>query len=77
MKGNNLMKMTFKFEGIDCAVCALKLEEKIKKQEYVNDCSINFLASRMDLDIKDKDDLEKIVKICSDFEDGVTIKRIK
>lgn len=71
------MKMTFKFEGIDCAVCALKLEEKIRKLDCVNDCSINFLASRMDLDIKEKEDLEKIVKICSDFEDGVNIKRIK
>lgn len=71
------MKMTFKFEGIDCAVCALKLEEKIKKLDCVSDCSINFLTSRMDLDIKEKEDLEKIVKICSDFEEGVNIKRIK
>lgn len=71
------MKMTFKFDGIDCAVCALKLEEKIKKCNFVNSCSINFLASRMDLDIENKEDLDKIVKICSDFEDGVTIKRIK
>lgn len=71
------MKMTFKFDGIDCVVCALKLEEKINKCDCVNSCSINFLASRMDLDIKDKDDLNKIVEICKDFEDGVTIKRIK
>ena len=39
------MKMTFKFDGIDCAVCALKLEEKINKCDCVNSCSINFLAS--------------------------------
>ena len=71
------MKMTFKFDGIDCAVCALKLEDKIKKLENVNSCEINFLANRMDIDIQNKEDLEKIVEICEDFEDGVTLKRIK
>ncbi len=71
------MKMTFKFNGIDCAVCALKLEDKIKKLENVNSCEINFLANRMDIDIQNKEDLEKIVEICEDFEDGVTLKRIK
>lgn len=71
------MKMTFKFDGIDCAVCALKLEDKIKKLENVNSCEINFLANRMDIDIQNKEDLEKIVEICKDFEDGVTLKRIK
>ena len=71
------MKMTFKFDGIDCAVCALKLESKIKKQDFVNDCSINFMSQRMDLDIENKEDLGKIVAICRDFEDGVTLKRIK
>ena len=69
--------MTFKFNGIDCAVCALKLEDKIKKLENVNSCEINFLANRMDIDIQNKEDLEKIVEICEDFEDGVTLKRIK
>ena len=71
------MKMTFKFNGIDCAVCALKLEDKIKKLENVNSCEINFLANRMDIDIQNKEDLEKIIEICEDFEDGVTLKRIK
>lgn len=69
--------MTFKFNGIDCAVCALKLEDKIKKLENVNSCEINFLANRMDIDIQNKEDLEKIIEICEDFEDGVTLKRIK
>ena len=71
------MKMTFKFDGIDCAVCALKLEDKIKKVNGVNSCNINFLANRLDLDLDNKEDLDKIVDICADFEDGVTLKRIK
>lgn len=71
------MKMTFKFDGIDCAVCALKLESKLKKCDGVNDCSINFLAGNVNLDIDSKETLTKINEICSDFENGVKLKRIK
>ena len=71
------MKMVCKFSGIDCAVCALKLEEKIKKLDGVISCNINFLAERVDLEVENKDVFKKIVEICRDFEEGVTLKRIK
>lgn len=71
------MKIVCKFSGIDCPVCALKLEQKIKKLEGVISCSINFLAERIDLEIENKEIFQKIVEICNDFEDGVTLKRIK
>lgn len=71
------MKIVCKFSGIDCAVCALKLEEKIKKLEGVISCSINFLAERIDLEVENKEIFQKIVEICADFENGVTLKRIK
>ena len=71
------MKMVFKFDGIDCAVCALKLEEKIKKIPNVNICSINFLAQRIEIDALDKSIIDELTATCSSFEDGVSIKRIK
>lgn len=71
------MKMVFKFDGIDCAVCALKLEEKIKKIPNVNSCSINFLAQRIEIDALDKSVIDELTATCSSFEDGVRIKRIK
>lgn len=71
------MKMVFKFDGIDCAVCALKLEEKIKKIPNVNSCSINFLAQRIEIDALDKSVIDELTATCSSFEDGVSIKRIK
>lgn len=43
------MKKVFKIE-VDCAVCAQKCEDAIKKVDGVNDCSINFMTQKMTLD---------------------------
>ena len=68
--------MVFIIEGLDCANCALKLEEKISKVNDVKSCQINFLAERMNLD-SSQEALSKVKDICSNFEEGVSIKRIK
>ncbi len=70
------MVLRFKFEGIDCANCAQQLETKINNLEFVNNCKINFFTEKMILDIKEEDKLQKIVKICKDFEDGVTLTKL-
>lgn len=49
------MKKVFKIIGIDCANCALKMEDKIKQLENVNDVSINFLTEKFTLDAKDEE----------------------
>lgn len=49
------MKKVFKITGIDCANCALKMEDKIKQLENVNDVSINFLTEKFTLDVKDEE----------------------
>ncbi len=49
------MKKVFKITGIDCANCALKMEDKIKQLENVNDVSINFLTEKFTLDAKDEE----------------------
>ena len=48
------MKKKFKLEDLDCANCAAKMEEAIKKIEGVNDASVNFLAQKMMVDAVDE-----------------------
>ena len=40
------MKKTFKLDEIDCANCALKLEEALRK---VQDVKVNFLSQKLTL----------------------------
>ncbi len=48
------MKKKFKLEDLDCANCAAKMEEAIKKIEGVNDAAVNFLAQKMTIDAVDE-----------------------
>lgn len=69
------MKKTYKVE-IDCANCALKIEDAIRKVNGVNGCSINFVMAKMKLDLDDNCDLDSLLKtiektgkrVDSDFE---------
>ncbi|MBR2622191.1 MAG: cation transporter [Clostridia bacterium] len=55
------MKKSFAMQDLDCANCASKMENAIKKIDGVNDCSINFFAQKMILDADDTR-FEDIVK---------------
>lgn len=46
------MKKRYKFV-IDCANCAAKVEEAVKKIDGVNDATVNFMAQKMVLDADD------------------------
>lgn len=46
------MKKRYKFV-IDCANCAAKVEEAVKKIDGVNSVSINFMAQKLVLDADD------------------------
>ena len=69
------MKKTCNIE-VDCAVCAMKCEEAIKKVEGVKDCKINFIAQKMTLEAPD-DIFDKVVKaavkVCRKVEPDCTI----
>ena len=54
------MRKMYKFENIDCAHCALKIQEEIKKINGVKNCVLNFLAQKMVLEY-DLVDKEKII----------------
>lgn len=52
------MKNVFNIE-VDCAVCAQKCEDAIKKVSGVSNCQINFMTQKMSLEA---DDISKIMK---------------
>lgn len=54
------MKKTYKME-VDCANCAAKMEEAIKKIGGVNDARVNFMTQKLILDC-DEARLDKILK---------------
>lgn len=47
------MKKKFKLQDLDCANCAAKMEEAIKKIDGVNDASVNFMMQKMTIDADD------------------------
>lgn len=70
------MKQIYKATGIDCANCANTLESKIQKIHCVTYAQIDFIAERLTIEATE-DALIKVKEICLNFEDGVTLKRIK
>lgn len=70
------MKKSFKLEDLDCAHCAAKMEDAIRKLEGVEGVSVNFLAQKLTLQAPDeKFDavLAEAVRICKKIEPDCTV----
>ena len=48
------MKKKFKMQNLDCAHCAEKMEEAIKKLDGVNDASVSFFSEKVMIDAEDE-----------------------
>lgn len=71
------MKKTFKLIDLDCAHCAAKMEEAIKKLPGVTNASVNFLQQKFTLEASDDqfdEALKAAIKVCKDVELDCTIK---
>jgi cation transport ATPase len=55
------MKKNYKVE-VDCAACALKMEEVTKKTEGVKDAAISFMTQKMKIEFEDGADVEAVMK---------------
>ncbi len=55
------MKKKFKVENLDCAHCAAKMEEAIKKIPGVEDAVMNFMMQKLTLEIADDADMNDIL----------------
>ncbi len=65
------MKKVLKLQDLDCAACAQKMEDAIKKLDGVEDAQVSFLMQKLTLTAADErfDDLVKqIVKVCKRVE---------
>ncbi|QTA37375.1 cadmium-translocating P-type ATPase [Thermosipho ferrireducens] len=61
-------------EGLDCANCAAKIEEKVKKLENIEDVSLNFLTKTLSFEVKDESKVEEIKKIVKKLEPNIKIR---
>ena len=72
------MKKKFKLQDLDCANCAAKMEEAIKKLPGVNDASVNFMTQKMMIDADDErfeQIMDEVQKTCAKVEPDCVILR--
>ncbi|MBE6690663.1 MAG: heavy-metal-associated domain-containing protein [Ruminococcaceae bacterium] len=65
------MKKTFELEDLDCAHCAAKMEDGIRKLDGVLAVSVNFLTQKLTLEAEDAvfdSVLKQAEKICRKIE---------
>lgn len=70
------MKKRFKLTDLDCANCAAKMEEAIKKINGVHDATVNFMAQKMTVDAEDArfdDIMKEVVAVCKKVEPDCVI----
>ncbi len=65
------MKKKFKLQDLDCANCAAKMEDAIKKLPGVHDASVSFLTQKMMVDAEDAqfdNIMKQVVDVCAKVE---------
>lgn len=55
------MKKTYKVE-VDCANCAAKMEEAVKKTEGVKDATLSFMTLKLKVEFEDGVDIDEVMK---------------
>ena len=71
------MKKSYKIE-VDCASCALKMEDAAKKTEGVKDAVVNFMTQKMTVEFVDgaevRSTMEKVLRNCRKVESDCEIE---
>lgn len=70
-KGVIVMKKKFKMQDLDCAHCAAKMEEGIKKINGVKDASISFMTQKMTIEAEEErfdEIMEEVKAVCAKIE---------
>ena len=70
------MKKHFKLRDLDCANCAAKMEDAIRKLDGVNSATVSFMTQKLTLDADDArfdEILQQAVTICKKVEPDCTI----
>lgn len=78
MFDNEVLEIELKLENLNCAHCAGKIEEAIKKLDIVKNLNYSFALGTMKIILAEKRDRKEVVNqiqtIADSIEDGVTIK---
>lgn len=72
------MKKVFKLRDLDCANCARKMEDAIRKIEGVEDVQVSFMTQKLTLTAEDErfeEIVDKAVKACRRVEPDCEIVR--
>ncbi len=71
-----IMKKTYGIE-VDCANCALKMEEAAKKTSGVKDATVSFMTQKMRVEFEDAADvnavMQEVLKNCRKVESDCEI----
>ena len=71
------MKKKFKMVDLDCANCAAKMEDAIKKIDGVNDATVSFMMQQLTIDADDvrfDEIMLEVVAVCKKVEPDCQIQ---
>ena len=70
------MKKKYKLQDLDCANCAQKMEDAIKKIDGVNDASVNFMMQKITIEAAEErfdEIMKQVVDTCKKVEPDCVI----
>ena len=71
------MKKKFKLQDLDCANCAAKMEDAIRKIDGVRDANVSFMTQKMTIEADDSrfdEIMEEVQSVCRKVEPDCTIQ---
>lgn len=71
------MKKKFKLQDLDCANCAAKMEEAIKKIQGVSDANVSFMTQKITIEAEDgrfDEIMQEVVAVCKKVEPDCVIQ---
>ena len=71
-----IVKKVYKMEDLDCANCALKMQDAVCRLEGVENCEINFMMQKMTIEADDDkfdDVMKKAVECIKKVEPDCTV----
>lgn len=73
------MKKTFKLVGLDCANCAAKIENSVRKISGVTSANVNFMTTKMVIeadDVRMPDIISEATVIVKKLEPDVEVRKV-
>ncbi|MCB7306007.1 cation transporter [Bariatricus massiliensis] len=71
------MKKKFKMVDLDCANCAAKMEEAIKKIDGVGDATVSFMTQKLTIEAEEsrfEEIMKEVVAVCKKVEPDCVIQ---